>query len=115
SKRDWSSDVCSSDLNIFNKTKSMTAWCHRAPRIGLSRIRALQLLNKEQYRYDLIHSFKHTYRIEKNMFDESSFTLCHASGGNALLFIDAYQKFGNKKYKKYAMQIADRAIKNHNR
>src|SRR5690625_4593921 len=115
SKKHYKTAYLEENWNFFNKPKFMTAWCHGAPGIGLSRIRALQLLNKEQYRYDLINSIKHTYRIEKNMFDEASFTLCHASGGNALLFIDAYQKFGNKKYKKYAMQIADRAIKNHNR
>ncbi|MGH7599051.1 MAG: lanthionine synthetase LanC family protein [bacterium] len=90
----------------------MNAWCHGAPGIGLSRLRAFELLKKEEYADAARVAIQTTLEAEsklKNNCEEvaaRSYTLCHGSGGNAELFLEAYKIFGNEKYLLLAEKVA---------
>jgi lantibiotic biosynthesis protein len=60
----------------------MSAWCHGAPGIGLSRIRAWQLLGDPLYLEEARASFAN---VENSISDTigMNFSLCHGRGGNA--------------------------------
>jgi hypothetical protein len=63
-------------------THYMSAWCHGGPGIGLSRLRAYQLLRDPVYLEESRASFG---TVEKSIDDEfgMNFSLCHGRGGNA--------------------------------
>lgn len=60
----------------------MSAWCHGAPGIGFSRLRAYQLLGDPLYLEEARASF---VSVERSLSDElgMNFSLCHGRGGNA--------------------------------
>ena len=60
----------------------MTAWCHGAPGIGLSRLRAYQVLGDPVYLEEARNSFR---SVERSISEEvgMNFSLCHGRGGNA--------------------------------
>jgi len=60
----------------------MSAWCHGAPGIGLSRLRAWQVLGDPIYLEESRASFAN---VEHSISDEvgMNFSLCHGRGGNA--------------------------------
>jgi hypothetical protein len=60
----------------------MSAWCHGAPGIGFSRLRAYQLLGDPVYLDEARASF---VSVERSIADElgMNFSLCHGRGGNA--------------------------------
>jgi len=125
--KNWPDFICISDANYSNykkellsgnnanflyKNNEMNAWCHGASGIGLSRLRAFELLQKKIY----IHEVKNV--IEKIVLTDlrsnssiSSFTLCHGSCGNAELLIESYTVLGNDKLLAMAYDIADKALR----
>lgn len=66
----------------------MTAWCHGAPGIGLSRLRAFELTNDESFRREAEVAVK-TTSGELRKRTSSSFCLCHGSSGNSELLLSA--------------------------
>ena len=64
---------------------SMMAWCHGAPGIMLSRLRACQLLGDAEARTDLERGMRSTLRWlgDPDALAETSFTLCHGLLGVA--------------------------------
>lgn len=60
----------------------MAAWCHGAPGIGYSRLRAYELLGDPLYLEEARASFG---SVERSIADElgMNFSLCHGRGGNA--------------------------------
>jgi rhamnogalacturonyl hydrolase YesR len=102
------------NLDFFTRGGDMNAWCHGAAGIGLSRLRAWQLLKDPVYKHEV------QIVVDKTILTdiESSnlnplFILCHGSGGNAELFIYAYQILGDKKYLSLAEKIALNALAYH--
>ncbi len=89
----------------------MSAWCHGAPGIGLSRLRAFELLNKEEYKNDIEKAIHQTYKttVEPGNI-KRSYTLCHGGGGNAILFLEAYRQLGESKYLEYAEKVAENGL-----
>ena len=82
------------DLNFFTVGGDMNAWCHGAAGIGLTRLRAYELLKREQYQQDSKNAIEKTTRTDADDQAVShSSSLCHGSGGNAELFIEAYRVF----------------------
>ncbi|UII30242.1 hypothetical protein LVD17_18270 [Fulvivirga ulvae] len=66
----------------------MSAWCHGAPGIGLSRVRACEVLKKEQYSKDLEKAVEKTIGATLDTrLSVGSCILCHGVGGNAILFL----------------------------
>jgi hypothetical protein len=83
-------------LKSFIKGKDTNTWCHGAAGIGLSRLRAYEILKKKDYKKDIEYANEKTLVTYLN-----SFTLCHGSGGNAELFIKS----------PHAKAVADAALK----
>ena len=62
----------------------MHAWCHGAPGIALSRLRAYQMLNSQTYREEAETAIDTTL---KNLYgntemSQTNYSLCHGLGGN---------------------------------
>jgi type 2 lantibiotic biosynthesis protein LanM len=90
------------DFRTVDTTKSppspsfMLAWCHGAPGIGLSRIRAYELLKDDPL---LTNEIQVALQTTATHFAASlanghgNYSLCHGAGGNAELFILASRIF----------------------
>ena len=63
----------------------MTFWCHGAPGIALSRLRAYEMTHNEQYKADAIAALKTTRTSVESALDgwAGNFSLCHGLSGNA--------------------------------
>jgi len=101
------------NFNIFVNGKDMNAWCHGAAGIGHSRIEAYKVLGKEKYKNDYINAIEKVKKtdIEYEKICEKSFTLCHGSGGNADLFIEAFLAENNKDYFELAKKVGENGLK----
>jgi hypothetical protein len=72
----------------------MSAWCHGAPGIGLSRLRAYQLLGDPLYLEESRASFA---SVERSISDElgMNYSLCHGRGGNAETLLEGARILGD--------------------
>lgn len=114
------------DMDFFTVGGDMNAWCHGAAGIGLSRLRAMELF-KEISQNDLQKLYKtHVLQaVDKTILTDitrenpaPSYILCHGGGGNADIFLEAYEIFNDKKYLALAEDVAQKALdyqKEHNR
>jgi rhamnogalacturonyl hydrolase YesR len=100
----------SGNPDFFTSGASMNAWCHGAAGIGLSRIRAFELLKKQEYSSDIEWAIAHTRLTDVEEPAKASFTLCHGGGGNAEVFLKAYEMEGNPAYLSLAAQVAEKAL-----
>lgn len=75
----------------------MVAWCHGAPGIGLSRLRAYELTGEPVTRSEAEAAMRTTMRTltDPNYGAQFDFTLCHGRAGNAELFATAAQVLGD--------------------
>jgi lantibiotic biosynthesis protein len=80
----------------------LTAWCHGAPGIGLSRLRAWQILGREVYREEAETAIRTTL---KSFSDDESYCLCHGHAGNAELLLCASEVLGKPEYREAAERI----------
>jgi lantibiotic biosynthesis protein len=84
------------------------AWCHGAPGIGLSRIRAYDMIKDPQYLMDSHASLKASTlaleeRLNGNKF--SDFSLCHGLSGLCETLLYASQVFKDSTYKSLAEKV----------
>jgi hypothetical protein len=112
------------DPDFFTIGSDMNAWCHGAAGIGLSRLRAYELFKNNNPSDDDNHNYNYklweqdiTRAIEKttrtdieNKAGNPLFILCHGRGGNAELFLKAYEIFNEKKYLALAEILARKAL-----
>ncbi|NIP28753.1 MAG: hypothetical protein GWN55_09745 [Phycisphaerae bacterium] len=99
------------NLDYFTESQEMNAWCHGAAGIGLSRLRALALLQKPTYKDDVENAIAKTITTDISIkYPAQTYTLCHGAGGNAELFLEAYRLFGDKKYLSLAESVAVDAL-----
>lgn len=104
----------SGDKAFFTQGSYMNAWCHGAAGIGLSRLRAFELLGKPVYKTDADNAIQFTIRTDVEPDTISgNFALCHGGGGNADLFIEAYRYTGDEQYLRYAEKVAEKALRQH--
>lgn len=97
---------------FFHTASDMSAWCHGAPGVGLSRVRAYELRGEKQYLEDLKKALAKTRQISvEPEFTEVPYVLCHGGGGNAILFLEAARVLNEDKYIDEASRVADRALK----
>ncbi len=91
---------------------SMMAWCHGAPGIMLSRLRAYQLLGDAEARTDLERGMRSTLRwlADPDAAAETSFTLCHG-----LLGVAECVSHGGEALEDDAALGAARAVARHGR
>jgi lantibiotic modifying enzyme len=87
------------------------AWCHGAPGIGLSRLRAWELTHDDAYRREAEAALGSTSRtLQYSSPGQENFCLCHGLAGNAELLIYASEVFDNAAYRRLAEQVARRGI-----
>ena len=80
-------------------------WCHGAPGIGLSRLRAYERTGDETYRGEAEAALATTMAASAD-----NFSLCHGLAGNAELFLDAADVLHDPRYLTVAELVADRGI-----
>jgi type 2 lantibiotic biosynthesis protein LanM len=85
----------------------MTAWCHGAPGIGLSRVRAFALTNQDVYRREAEAALRCTSRTlaAPAAPGQANYSLCHGSAGNAELLVYAARVFGDDSARLLAEQV----------
>ncbi|MEP6600705.1 MAG: lanthionine synthetase LanC family protein [Nitrospirota bacterium] len=73
-----------------------TTWCHGAPGIALSRLRAYSLVKDSTYKAEAIAGLEATRQIVKKWLDSGSgnFSLCHGLSGNAEILLYGWQVLG---------------------
>jgi lantibiotic modifying enzyme len=86
------------------------AWCHGAPGIGLSRLRAFALTRDETYLREADSALAGTYRPLTMTSPGDGYSLCHGLGGNAELFLMAADLLGEERYRAVAEAVGDRGI-----
>lgn len=86
------------------------AWCHGAPGIGLSRLRAFALTRDETFLREVEAALAGTRRPLSLSSPADGYSLCHGLGGNAELFILAADTLGEERYRAVAEAVGDRGI-----
>lgn len=82
----------------------MSAWCHGAPGIGLSRLRAYEVLKDDIYKVEAERAIENT--IKSISIEQQNYSMCHGALGNAETLIYGYQVLGNPDYLNKAEEIA---------
>lgn len=86
------------------QNKYMSAWCHGAPGIGLSRLRAYDVLKDDIYKVEAERTIENT--IKSIFIEQPNYSMCHGALGNAEILIYGYQVLGNPDYLNKAEEIA---------
>jgi lantibiotic modifying enzyme len=84
-------------------------WCHGAPGIGLSRLRAFQILGDDLYRNEAVTAIRTTLKSFHDL-DEGNYSLCHGHAGNAELLVYAGQVLQNPEYAALAARVGEAGI-----
>jgi class II lanthipeptide synthase len=91
-----------------------TAWCHGAPGIALSRLRACEVLNDSNYRAEAVAALATTRRAVDSQlhFANADFCLCHGLAGNAEVLLYGHKVLGAaaEGAHKSALAVADAGI-----
>ncbi len=98
----------SNKLEPYN-TKYMSAWCHGAPGIGLTRNTAYNITKNKVYLKELNNAIKGTIRALESEKGQN-YSLCHGISGNCDLLIEATKTLGNPKYLKIAAKYGEIGI-----
>jgi hypothetical protein len=92
-----------------------THWCHGAPGIALSRLRAYKLLKDETCKAEAQTALCTTRKVIETAlhFERENFSLCHGLAGNAEVLLYGYQVLGQEEVGSLALarDVADRSIK----
>jgi len=99
----------SKNYDFFSNPDYMSAWCHGAPGIGLSRLRAYELIRKSIYKSELKICIKNVLNNSQMIYGKS-YSLCHSVGGNLDLVIDYLRMFRNDEYKNKLLKIIEEII-----
>lgn len=87
------------------------AWCHGAPGIALSRLRAYELTGDDTYRLEAGVAIQTTYRaVSAADPTGANFSLCHGTSGNTEAFVVASRVLREPGYLAVADWVADRGI-----
>jgi lantibiotic modifying enzyme len=75
-----------------------TAWCHGAPGIALSRLRAYEVLNDERCKDEAITALQTTRKMVWATLRSGigDYSLCHGLAGNAEVLLYGYQVLGRE-------------------
>jgi lantibiotic biosynthesis protein len=88
------------------------AWCHGAPGICLSRIRAYQILQDRKYLKDCQAALSTVSESMKypDDIDNDNYSLCHGLGGNCEPLLQAYNVFNDEDCRSIANNIGNNGI-----
>lgn len=105
------------NTDFFTTPTFMNAWCHGAVGIGLSRLRAFELLKKDIYAREAKIAAEKTEITDIITDKEQDGTIkyrtyapCHGGGGNAEIFLEAYNVFHDEIYLSLAEKVALQAL-----
>jgi Lanthionine synthetase C-like protein/HopA1 effector protein family len=92
-----------------------TYWCHGAPGISLTRIRAYEILREERYKVEASIAVNTTYEMAKTALREGNgnFSLCHGLAGNAEALLDSRRMLDKAEWTRksqLAFEIAEAGI-----
>lgn len=90
----------------------MNAWCHGAPGLALSRLRAYQLLGDEVCRREAETAIETTAAnlYGNSEMSQTNYSLCHGLGGNAEPFVYGAQVLGRPDLFARAEEVALRGV-----
>lgn len=86
-------------------------WCHGAPGIGLSRLRAYQITGSDIYKQEALIALQSTERWMDGIKGEWNYSLCHGYAGNADIFNYAGSVLGDPKYLTLARAVGRQGIR----
>ena len=86
------------------------AWCHGAPGIGLSRLRAYEILQHSDYLQQAEAALRTTVRMLNQSSQHENYSLCHGVAGNAELLLYASQVLGRTEYRTVAEHVGTLGI-----
>ncbi|MEM1318811.1 MAG: lanthionine synthetase LanC family protein [Bacteroidota bacterium] len=90
------------------------AWCHGAPGIALSRLRAFEITGDASFRQEaevaLMTTHRGVYGGLTNHNQATNFSLCHGLAGNADILITGGQRLGKSEYLQVAQQVGTLGI-----
>lgn len=90
----------------------MSAWCHGAPGIGLSRLRAWQLLGDPLYRDESLAACENVRAGEADRV-MGNYSLCHGRGGNCETLIEGARILGDPSLLEQAYATAREGVERH--
>ncbi|MBW3655903.1 MAG: hypothetical protein KY444_07330, partial [Gemmatimonadetes bacterium] len=90
----------------------MSAWCHGAPGIGLSRLRGWQLLGDPLYRDEALAACANTAGTVTE-HGLNNYSLCHGRGGNAETLMVAARVLGDESLRQPALESAVAGVEQH--
>jgi Lanthionine synthetase C-like protein len=101
--------------NYFLEPREMTAWCHGAPGIGLSRIGTAAFYQDVDLHHDIDKAVNKTVTdLHQFGFDTQreflNYCLCHGYGGNALLLYEVDRYKDQQAYEAVRFDLAMAAI-----
>ena len=85
----------------------MAAWCHGAPGIGLSRLRAAEILGDDELRREAEVGLATTTAYFQNLDQQraTGFSLCHGDAGNADILLAASRMGGTPEMRETAERV----------
>jgi type 2 lantibiotic biosynthesis protein LanM len=87
------------------------AWCHGAPGIGLSRLRAFELTKDNTSAQEATIAGNTTMRyLAVPQTSQAGYSLCHGCAGNADFLLEASRVLNNDSYRQSAEQIGRQGI-----
>jgi lantibiotic biosynthesis protein len=87
------------------------AWCHGAPGVGLSRLRAFEITDDKTYSHEANIAAQTTVRyLGVPQVAQAGFSLCHGCAGNADFLLEAARVLNNASYRSAAEQTARQGI-----
>jgi lantibiotic modifying enzyme len=95
------------------------AWCHGAPGIALSRLRAWQLTGDETFRQEaelaLNTTHRGIYNLVTNPAGQGNFSLCHGLAGNADIMLEGSRVLQNDLYYQVAQAAGNYGLEKYQR
>jgi class II lanthipeptide synthase len=104
-ENNWFSSKYSSKSSTIKYAKS---WCHGAPGIGLSRLRAYKILKEKKYLEDSYAALKTAIKIitqNKPIQQDQDYSFCHGLGGICELLINAHVILNDSSYMSYVYDM----------
>lgn len=91
--------------------KYMIAWCHGAPGIALSRLRAYKITGEQSYQEEAEAALRTTIgALQKLDPTNANYSLCHGAAGNADVLIYASTVLGDDRYRLLAERVGQQGI-----
>lgn len=95
--------------NLHATFPCLVQWCHGAPGIGFSRLRAWQILGDEIYREEALAAIRTTSQSLRDA-SRGNYSLCHGHSGNADLLLYADNVLNCPDYTALARQVGEAGI-----